>query len=248
MRDSLPNRESCRQGGVLRADRRSLLLAGVCCAATITVAVLLIDRQSGIPDKQLDQVRREEKISSWGDPANGASLSERESHVGLIEGIDSSKQARPSAHGQDPQSDETDVLLARRVDLLLRSQEKMIKSRTLPGDAARHAELGFLGRCVGAILLESGRGEVLDGTARRSIVASSPNEHVVLVDDHVYRFSRGEFPLYDAVYDSVFSEGETPRMNAISDDRAVPDFDEQAQQMLLLALAALDLPEAKESK
>jgi hypothetical protein len=167
------------------------------------------------------------RIASEHDSGNGA-RSPLDNGLGLAS-IDA-----PDAVDEARSSDTREL----RVELLLRSQEHMANLREdLPREMIVSSKLSFLSRCVGAILLDSGRGEILDGTVRRSLVSDDPNEYVILVDDHVFRFNRGEFALYDQVY-------------AAREDEHIElpyDYQIQAQLVFTQALAALGVPEMKDA-
>ena len=125
----------------------------------------------------------------------------------------------------------------RRLQLLVELHDQM--SAMLVNDAygaqsKTTAELLFVTRCVAAILHESHRAES-QPTMQDLSLKPAEDEFAFACDGAVYRFRRGEFPAYDAVYDQV------ARSELTALERPA-DLDAQVQALYDQALVSFGLP------
>lgn len=135
--------------------------------------------------------------------------------------------------GEAPQPAHKGPTREQSLQFLFNSQKRMISAtqQSMGEDVRAQAELAFVRRCVGTILCSAGRAEY--PTSRVSVKPTTPNEHVLMQDNAVIRFSRGEFPSYDIAFDRVLAKGSVERP---------ADFDDQLKLMQEWAVSSLDIP------
>lgn len=142
--------------------------------------------------------------------------------------------------------DTSGVSTEERLACLITAHDQMLRvqSNPLTNGQKAQAELMLLGRCVAAILHSSGRAHFADARDLERggfrLRPASENEFVFAADLALYRFERGEFPVYDLAHERASRPDDDPLLN-----ERPPGFDDQIADTYKRALTSLGAPETR---